>query len=172
MEITFKLNGKSVTVEAPPCMTLLQLLRDRMGLMGTKEGCSVGECGACSVLVDGLLVNSCLLLAQQMGGRKVITIEALAGPDGEPNELQSAFIEHGASQCGFCTPGMIMAAEALLASNPSPTRLEIQQALAGNLCRCTGYHQIFEAIEATAENRRKSGSNGPFQAIEGVEGLP
>jgi carbon-monoxide dehydrogenase small subunit len=129
------------------------VLRDRLELTGTKEGCGVGECGACSVLLDGRLVNSCLTLAAQASGRNVTTIEGIRGPDGGPNDLQQAFIDQGAVQCGFCIPGMVLAGEALLATNPQPTRAEIRQAIAGNLCRCTGYQQIVDAIEATARKR-------------------
>ena len=122
-------------------------------MTGTKEGCGVGECGACSVLLDGLLVNSCLILAAQANGRNVVTIEGIRGWDGGPNDLQQAFIDHGAVQCGFCIPGMVLAGEALLAHNPHPSRPEIRSAIAGNLCRCTGYIQIVNAIEATAHHR-------------------
>ncbi|HEX9115933.1 MAG TPA: (2Fe-2S)-binding protein [Anaerolineae bacterium] len=154
MKIEFTLNGSPVSVEAPADISLLHLLRDYLYLTGTKEGCAVGECGACSVLLDGRLVNSCLLLAPQAGGRTVTTIEGICGPDGGPNDLQQAFIDHGAVQCGFCIPGMVLAGEALLANHPEPTRGEIRAAIAGNLCRCTGYQQIVDAIEATADARR------------------
>jgi carbon-monoxide dehydrogenase small subunit len=122
-------------------------------MTGTKEGCGVGECGACSVLLDGELVNACLILAAQANGRRVVTIEGIRGPDGGPNDLQQAFIDYGAVQCGFCIPGMVLAGEALLARNPRPSRMEIRRAIAGNLCRCTGYIQIVDAIEATARRR-------------------
>ncbi len=154
MKIEFTLNGSPVSVEAPADISLLHLLRDHLYLTGTKEGCGVGECGACSVLLDGRLVNSCLVLAPQAGGRQVTTIEGICGPDGGPNDLQQAFIDHGAVQCGFCIPGMVLAGEALLAAHPRPTRGEIRAAIAGNLCRCTGYQQIVDAIEATAAARR------------------
>jgi xanthine dehydrogenase iron-sulfur cluster and FAD-binding subunit A len=149
----FTLNGQPISVDAPPDITLLALLRDHLNLTGTKEGCGVGECGACSVLLDGRLVNSCLTLAAQAGGREVTTIEGIRGPAGGPNDLQQAFIDQGAVQCGFCIPGMVLAGEALLAVNAQPTRAEIRQAIAGNLCRCTGYQQIVDAIEATARKR-------------------
>jgi xanthine dehydrogenase iron-sulfur cluster and FAD-binding subunit A len=152
--IRFTLNGHPVQVEAPANTTLLALLRDHLGLTGTKEGCGVGECGACSVLLDGRLVNSCLTLAAQAIGRQVITIEGVCEPDGSPNDLQQAFIDCGAVQCGFCIPGMVLAGEALLGTNAQPTRAEIRQAIAGNLCRCTGYQQIVDAIEATAMKRK------------------
>ena len=153
MQIDFILNGREISIEAPPDITLLTLLRDYLDLTGSKEGCDVGECGACSVILDGRLVNSCLLLAPQVGGRSVITIEGIRGPDGGPNDLQQNFIDYGAVQCGFCIPGMILSGEALLAESPEPTRTEIKAGLAGVLCRCTGYQQIVDAIEATARQR-------------------
>jgi carbon-monoxide dehydrogenase medium subunit len=152
--IHLTLNGRTECVRAPARASLLTVLRDHLGLTGTKEGCGVGECGACSVLLDGRLVNSCLTLAAQASGRQVTTIEGIRGPDGGPNDLQQSFIDHGAVQCGFCIPGMVLAGEALLATNAQPTRAEIRQAIAGNLCRCTGYQQIVDAIEATAKKRR------------------
>ncbi len=153
MNIKFTLNGQPVTVDAPPDITLLTLLRDRLNLTGTKEGCEVGECGACSILLDGRLVNSCLLLAPQVAGRELVTIEGISRPDGSPNDLQQNFIDYGAVQCGFCIPGMVLAGEALLAQTLQPTRLEIRTALSGNLCRCTGYQQIVDAVEVTARQR-------------------
>lgn len=156
MLIEFRLNHQTVAVDAPPDITLLTLLRDHLNLTGTKEGCEVGECGACSVILDGRLVNSCTLLAPQVYGREVITIEAIRGPSGGPNDMQENFIEYGAVQCGFCIPGMVLAGEALLMHNPQPTRVEIREALAGNLCRCTGYQQIVDAIEATALGRART----------------
>jgi carbon-monoxide dehydrogenase small subunit len=155
MKLQFNLNGKLVETEAAADATLLTVLRDNLGLTGTKEGCGVGECGACSVLLDGRLVNSCLTLAAQANGRRVITIEGMCLPDGSPNDLQQSFIEVGAVQCGFCTPGMVLAGEALLAQKPKPSRLEIRTAIAGNLCRCTGYQQIVDAIQITAQNRQE-----------------
>ncbi len=153
MRIEFNLNHQPIAVEAPPDITLLALLRDYLNLTGTKEGCEIGECGACSVILDGRLVNSCMVLAPQVDGRQVITIEGIRGPDGGPNDLQENFIEYGAVQCGFCIPGMVLAGEALLMRTPRPTRHEIRVALAGNLCRCTGYQHIVDAIQATAEAR-------------------
>jgi carbon-monoxide dehydrogenase small subunit len=153
MLIEFTLNHQLISVEAPPDITLLALLRDYLNLTGTKEGCDVGECGACSIILDGRLVNSCLVLAPQVAGRQVITIEGIRGLEDRPNDLQQNFIDYGAVQCGFCTPGMVLAGEALLAHNPQPTRQEIRAALAGNLCRCTGYQQIVDAIQATASAR-------------------
>jgi carbon-monoxide dehydrogenase small subunit len=153
MKIEFTLNGRPASFEAPADTSLLVALRDYLNMTGTKEGCGVGECGACSVLLDNVLVNSCLLLAAQAHGRSVVTIEGIRGLDGGPNDLQQAFIDYGAVQCGFCIPGMLLAGEALLARNPHPSRLEIRSAIAGNLCRCTGYMQIVDAIQATAQHR-------------------
>jgi len=161
MRIAFTLNGSPVSVDAPADSTLLSVLRDHLNMTGTKEGCGIGECGACSVLLDGRLVNACLVLAAQVGGRQVVTIEGIRGPDGGPNDLQQAFIDYGAVQCGYCIPGMVLAGESLLAANPKPNRTEIREAIAGNLCRCTGYQQIVDAIQATArlrsERQEKSG---------------
>jgi carbon-monoxide dehydrogenase small subunit len=153
MHIEFVLNHQPISVDVPPDITLLNLLRDQLYLTGTKEGCEVGECGACSVILDGLVVNSCMVLAPQVAGRDLITIEGIRDSDGGPNDLQKNFIEYGAVQCGFCTPGMVNAGEALLKHNRRPTRAEICLALAGNLCRCTGYQQIVDAIAATAVSR-------------------
>jgi aerobic carbon-monoxide dehydrogenase small subunit len=155
MKIDFVLNGKPVTVDTPASQTLLKVLRDNLGLTGSKPGCEIGECGACSVLLDGEVVNACLTLAQQVNGRTVITIEGIHAPDGGPNDLQQALVEHGAVQCGYCTPGMVMAGEALLARTLTPSLEDIQTAISGNLCRCTGYHQIVAAVEATARQRAR-----------------
>jgi len=160
-ELTFTLNGRPVSVQAPADRSLLDVLRDDLGLTGTKEGCNIGECGACSVLLDGRLVNSCLVLARQAGGRSVVTIEGVRGADGGPNDLQQAFIDYGAVQCGYCIPGMVLAGEALLSVNPQPDRVQIREAIAGNLCRCTGYQQIVDAIEATARQRE----NGQVRSV-------
>ena len=159
MKIEFKLNGTITRLDTPPDIRLLSLLRDQLGLTGTKEGCGIGECGACSVLLDGRLVNACLVLAPQVDGREVITIEGIRSSEGGANDLQQAFIDYGAVQCGFCTPGMILAGEALLAANTQPTRSEIREAIAGNLCRCTGYQQIVDAIEVTARQRQEKHSH-------------
>ena len=153
MLINFLLNHEPMTVDAPADITLLGLLRDHLKLTGTKEACEVGECGACSVLLDGELVNSCLVAAPSVMGREVITIEGIHAEDGGPNDMQRNFIEKGAVQCGFCIPGMVLAGEALLSIKSDPSRLEIREALAGNLCRCTGYMQIVDAIETTAKER-------------------
>ncbi len=147
--VSIEVNGQRYerTVEART--TLLEFLREHLQLMGTKEGCGLGECGACTVLLDGRPVNSCLVLAVQAGGRSVLTIEGLA-PDGELHPLQKAFVDCGAIQCGFCTPGMILSAKALLDANPAPSEEEIREAISGNLCRCTGYVKIVEAIQTAA----------------------
>jgi carbon-monoxide dehydrogenase small subunit len=160
MKIEFTVNGAPVSVEAPANATLLSVLRGVLDLTGTKEGCGIGECGACSVLLDGRLVNACLILAPQAGGRQVVTIEGVRAADGGPNDLQQAFIDYGAVQCGYCIPGMILAGESLLAANPRPSRMEIREAIAGNLCRCTGYQQIVDAIQATAAHRREKNHHG------------
>jgi len=153
VEITFQLNGKAITLEVSPSDSALSVLRDRLGLTGTKEGCGIGECGACTILVNGLAVDSCLMLAGQLDGRKVETVEGLAmGSSLHP--LQQKFIAHGAVQCGFCTPGVLMSAKALLENKADPTRGEVVEALSGNLCRCTGYAQIVEAVEDAARNCR------------------
>lgn len=144
-EMTFTINEKNYVVTTDPSMRLLDLLRDVLHLPGTKEGCSEGECGACTVLVDGEPVNSCLMLAGQAQGHRILTIEGIS-VDGELSRLQQAFVQAGAVQCGFCTPGMIMASKALLDKNPNPTDAEIQVALSGNLCRCTGYKKIIDAV--------------------------
>jgi len=144
-EITLTVNGKKVTVQAYAMERLLDVLRHELGLTGTKEGCGEGECGSCSVLLDGRLVNSCLIPVLQASGAKIITIEGLA-TDGRLRVLQQAFLDCGGAQCGICTPGMILAAFHLLSKKPQPTLEEIREGLSGNLCRCTGYMQIFEAV--------------------------
>jgi carbon-monoxide dehydrogenase small subunit len=147
--IQFKVNGDLVSVEVEAHWTLLRVIRDELGLTGTKEGCGEGDCGACTVLVDDRAVNSCLILAVDVDGKAITTIEGLTQGD-ELHPLQKAFIEKGAVQCGFCTPGMILTAKALLDQNPHPTEEEVRFAIAGNLCRCTGYAKIVEAIEVVA----------------------
>ena len=154
MNISIELNGQKVDLAVKPNETLLDALR-RAGCLSVKRGCQTGECGACSVLIDGKLVNSCMLLAPQVNGRSITTIEGIHDPNGEPNDLQRSLVENGAVQCGYCTPGMVMAGEALLAQTLSPSEDEIRNAIAGNLCRCTGYQQIVEAIEMTANLRRR-----------------
>lgn len=154
MELSVRINATDYTVTVPPSMTLLELLRDILRLKGTKQGCGHGECGACTVLLDGNPVNSCLTLACQVHGRHVETIESLEGREGELHFLQKSFIDHGAVQCGFCTPGLIMSAIALLRENEDPAEEEIREAIAGNLCRCTGYVKIIEAIQNAAREIR------------------
>ena len=149
--LTMILNGEEVTVQVKPSATLVEVLRDQLELTGTKVACGEGECGACTVLLDGQPVNSCLLPAHKAQGREVLTVEGLA-PLGELHPLQKAFVEHGAVQCGYCTPGMLMSAKALLDRNPDPTEEEIRLAISGNLCRCTGYAKIVEAIKAAASD--------------------
>ena len=147
--VTLRVNGESHTVAAEPHHTLLEVLREEMGLTGTKHGCELGECGACTVLVDGVPVLSCLTLPLELGDAEVTTVEGLAsGPELHP--LQTAFAEEGAAQCGYCTPGMLLSAKALLDTTPAPSRDQIARAIAGNLCRCTGYTAIYEAVEKAA----------------------
>ena len=149
--LTIKLNGEEVTVQVKPSATLVEVLRDQLELTGTKVACGEGECGACTVLLDGKPVNSCLVPALKAHGREVLTVEGLASL-GELHPLQKAFVEHGAVQCGYCTPGMLMSAKALLDHNPNPTEDEVRLAISGNLCRCTGYAKIVEAIKAASQS--------------------
>ena len=144
----FTLNGRSVSVEVAGSRRLLDVLREDLGATGTKEGCGEGECGACSVLIDGEVVDSCLVAAGQVEGCEVVTVEGLASADGKLSRLQQAFIEKGAAQCGICTPGMLLAAHVLLQQIPRPTADEVRVGLAGNLCRCTGYTKIIDAVLA------------------------
>jgi carbon-monoxide dehydrogenase small subunit len=148
--IDLKVNGQRYQVDVPVYHTLLDFLRDDLGLTGTKECCVVGECGACTVIVDGRTVNSCLMLAVEADGSEVLTVEGLA-VGGKPGPLQKAFLDHGSAQCGFCIPGQLMSAHGLLLENPHPTADDVHEALAGNLCRCAGYEQITEAVLAAAE---------------------
>jgi len=147
---TLNVNGVGYPVEVEPWRSLLSVLRDEVGLTGSKEGCDDSECGACMVLLDGRPVNSCSYLALQADGREVTTIEGLAAADGELHPLQRAFLDQGGVQCGFCTPGMLISAKALLDENPTPTEEEIRLALSGNLCRCTGYSGIVRAVQSAA----------------------
>jgi aerobic-type carbon monoxide dehydrogenase small subunit (CoxS/CutS family) len=150
------LNGKEVSVEVEPGDLLVHVLRDKLGLIGTKVGCGEGECGACTVLIDGLTVTSCIYPALKAQGREVTTIEGLA--DGRKlHPIQQAFVDVTAPQCGFCIPGMVMSAKALLDENPHPTREEINKGISGNICRCTGYYQIVEAIELAAQRIAEEG---------------
>jgi len=153
MPVRIKVNGRPFDLEIPPHHTLLDVLRDDVRLTGTKECCSEGECGACTVLVNGQAACSCLVLAVELDGQTVTTIEGLAS-DGTLDPIQEAFVSTGAVQCGFCIPGMIVAARQLLASNPNPSRAEIQEGLAGNLCRCGGYSRILDAVALAASSRR------------------
>lgn len=147
--ISLTVNGTMHEVAIEPRRTLLELLREDLGLTGTKKGCGIGDCGSCTVLVDGVATLSCLTLAIQIDGRSVETVEGLAR-DGKLNRLQQSFVDQGAIQCGFCTPGMLMTATELLRRNPHPDEQEIRRAISGNLCRCTGYQKIVEAIQAAA----------------------
>ena len=148
--ITLKVNDSDEQVDVPSNMTLLQMLREKLGLTGTKNGCSAGECGACTVLMDGEPVNSCMVLAVECNGARIITVEGLAH-DGRLDPIQETMIAEGGVQCGFCTPGVLMSARALLDRNPEPTEFEIRDALVGNLCRCTGYVRIVEAVKQAAQ---------------------
>jgi len=154
IHVTTTVNGDSVEFLSDPRETLLDALRDHLGLTGSKEGCGTGDCGACSVLLDGRLVSSCLVLGVEAEGRQIETIEGMAEPDGTLHPLQRKFVEHAALQCGFCTPGILVASKALLTKNPDPTEEEVRYWLAGNLCRCTGYDKIVRAVmDAAAEMR-------------------
>ena len=155
MRIQFELNGQPVEIDQPPMARLVDVLRIELGLTGTKEGCGEGECGACTVLMNGEAVNSCLLPICQVQGASITTIEGLGKMADHP--MQKAFLEHGAVQCGFCTPGLILSSTAFLKENPNPTRAEIRRALAGNLCRCTGYQKVINAVydEAFAKGEEK-----------------
>jgi carbon-monoxide dehydrogenase small subunit len=156
--ITVTVNGAAEQLDVPSNMTLLQMLREKLALTGAKNGCEAGECGACTVLVDGEPVNSCLMLAIEADGHEILTVEGLA-PEGQLGPLQQAFVEHNAVQCGFCTPGMLLSAVALLHRNPHPTEAEIKEALVGNLCRCTGYVRIIQAIRTAATKLATGGTS-------------
>jgi len=153
VHIVCSVNGQKVELDVPPQATALHILREMMGLKGSKEGCGIGECGACTIVVDKKAVNSCLLLGAQLDGKEVLTVEGLASGD-ELHPIQEKFIEGHAVQCGFCTPGLLMSTQALLSENPAPSRSEITKAVAGNICRCTGYQQIITSIEAVAGEKR------------------
>jgi len=153
--IELVVNGDNYEVAVPSHWTRPEVLRDELGLTGTKEACNMGECGSCTVLMEDKPVLACLILAVETRGKKITTIEGLKPGDGKLDPLQEAFQEYGAVQCGFCTPGMILASKALLDENPDPTQLEIKQALAGHYCRCTGYAKIIEAVRAAAEMQKE-----------------
>lgn len=148
--IRLTVNGESYTVAVEPCESLLDVLRDKLSLTGTKKGCNRGDCGACTIIIDGKTVNSCLVLAVEADGKEVLTVEGLAN-NGQLHPIQEAFVQYGAVQCGYCTPGMIMSVKALLDENPNPTEEEVKRAISGNLCRCTGYVKIIDAIKKAAE---------------------
>ncbi len=154
MQISFTINGEKRNVETDPDTRLLDLIRNDLGLTGAKEGCGKGECGACTVIMNGRLVASCLVLAPQADGAEITTVEGLSTGD-ELHPVQQAFIESGAVQCGFCTPGMVLAGKKLLDENPDPTEEEIRRGLSGNLCRCTGYEKIIEAVKIAAKKMKK-----------------
>jgi carbon-monoxide dehydrogenase small subunit len=154
LKISFIVNGRETHIDSPPDRRVVDILREDLHLTGTKEGCGEGECGACTILVDGESRLSCLMLAAQLEGRRVITIEGLSS-GGKLHPVQEAFVEQGAVQCGFCTPGMVLAAVDLLQRNPEPTRQEIREGLSGNLCRCTGYQKIVDAVQGAADKMKK-----------------
>jgi carbon-monoxide dehydrogenase small subunit len=155
IELTFSVNGRDRMLRVAPHHTLLDVLRDDLGLTGTKECCLVGECGACTVIVDGRSIDSCLAFAAEFDGAEITTVEGLAA-GGRLSAVQQAFLDTGAAQCGFCIPGQLISAHALLATTPHPTRAEVEEGLAGNLCRCAGYEQIIEAVLLAAEGRAAS----------------
>ena len=155
VEITLRVNGEEYELEIEPHRTLVEVLREQLGYTGTKKSCNEGECGACTVIMDGKPVASCLVLALDAHGKEIVTIEGLAKGE-ELHPLQVAFVRHGGIQCGFCTPGMIMSAKALLDQNPMPNAAEVRRAISGNLCRCTGYQQIVDAVLAAAETMSKA----------------
>ncbi|KPU26744.1 (2Fe-2S)-binding protein [Caloranaerobacter sp. TR13] len=156
LKLNLNINDKDYSVEIDEDMRLIDVLRDVLGLTGTKEGCGEGECGACTVIMDGKAVNSCLVMAFQADGSCIVTIEGL-GNEQDIHPIQKAFLDEGAVQCGFCTPGMILSAKALLDENPNPSRQEIREAISGNLCRCTGYNKIVDAIEKASAYLLKEG---------------
>lgn len=151
MEIRFTCNGKEYVVDVDPSTRVLDVLRDTLGLTGVKEGCGKGECGACTILMDGVAVNSCILYAPKLAGTEILTIEGLQGEEGSLHPIQEAFLDEGAVQCGYCTPGMILSTKALLDANADPDVEQIEEALSGNICRCTGYGKIVKAVQKSAE---------------------
>ncbi len=167
--IAFSLNGEPCEVAFAPHKTLLEVLREDLSLTGTKHGCELGECGTCTVLLDGNPVLSCLVLGLDVEGREVTTVEGLQLPDGSLHPLQSAFADLGAAQCGYCTPGFLLAAKRLLEKNPAPSRHEIAEALSGNLCRCTGYIKIYESVELAAARMRGEKVELPEEVVYGLK---
>ncbi|MDI9388328.1 MAG: (2Fe-2S)-binding protein [Synergistota bacterium] len=157
-DVNFILNGRPVTLSVEPRTTLLRALRE-YGMTSVKRGCEEGECGTCTLVIDDLAQKSCMVLALEVEGKSVLTVEGLVAPNGDLHPLQQAFVEEGAIQCGFCTPGMIMTAYAFLRKNPDPTEAEVREALAGNLCRCTGYIPIFRAVLKAAKTMRELGAH-------------
>ena len=157
-KLSFTVNGKKYELNIKPNRTLAQVLREDLGLYGTKIGCEEGECGACTVIIDGKSVTSCLMLAVQANGREIMTIEGLQNDDGTLHPIQEAFAKSGAVQCGYCMPGMILSTKALLDKHPSPNEEQIREGLTGNLCRCTGYQKIFEAVNTAAETLAVGGN--------------
>ena len=152
--INCTINGRDMELQVDVRESLLDMLRNRLHLTGTKQGCGVGECGACAVLIDGQTLDSCIYMAVWADGKDIVTIEGLTGSDGSLTDLQQNFVDKGAVQCGFCTPGFVVSATALLDKNPNPSKDEIRRGLSGNLCRCTGYQKILDAVESTADQRR------------------
>ena len=169
--LSLRVNGELHEIVAPVHKTLLEVLREELDLTGTKHGCELGECGACAVLVDGEPMLSCLALPVELQEREITTVEGLA-TQGQPHPLQLAFAELGAAQCGYCTPGFLVTAKALLDQNPAPSRAEIAQALSGNICRCTGYVKIFEAVELAAERMRVGAQSFPPDRPSATNGAP
>lgn len=167
--IAFTLNGEPCEVAFAPHKTLLEVLREDLSLTGTKHGCELGECGTCTVLVDGKPVLSCLVLGLSVEGREVTTVEGMSLPDGRLHPLQEAFADLGAAQCGYCTPGFLLTAKELLEKNPNPDRREIVQALSGNLCRCTGYIKIYEAVELAAARLRGEKKEVSEEVVYGLK---
>jgi aerobic-type carbon monoxide dehydrogenase small subunit (CoxS/CutS family) len=155
IKLTMTVNKKKVVTEIEPYARLLDVLRDKFGFTGVKEGCGIGECGACTIIMNGKKVNSCLILAAQAQGADILTIEGVENSDGSMHPVQEAFLEKGAVQCGFCTPGMVISSYHLLSENQDPTDPEIKEAISGNLCRCTGYKQIINAVHMAADNMKK-----------------
>lgn len=169
-EISFVFNGNNMNMMVEDHWTLLHLIREELGYTGTKEGCGSGECGACTVIVDGAAVNSCLYLAAEIDGKQLLTIEGLAAADGTLHPIQKAFVENGGIQCGFCSPGMIMSAKALLDENPTAGDEEIKDAIAGNLCRCTGYVQIIDSVKSAAGHQAEEPHVVAWKTEEGNRG--